>query len=88
MAETEWAGTAVTTPITSSNGAPRAELTHAQFLRIALETLSLRVTRWVTLLMAFGLFLGAVWYPDWRRLTAAAGFTVLVYLPLLYAKRG
>lgn len=61
---------------------------HAQFLRLALDTLSMRVTRWVTLAMAFALFAGALWKPDWIRLAAACGFTVLVYLPLLYAKRG
>lgn len=61
-------------------------LSHAQFLRIALEALSVRIARWAVLLMAFGLFGASVWWPDWKRLVAAAGFTVLVWLPMLFKK--
>jgi len=61
-------------------------LSHSQFLRIALEALSVRAARWASLLMAFGLFGAAVWYPDWKRLAAAAGFTLLVWLPMLFKK--
>ena len=61
-------------------------LNHATFLRIALEALSLRFARWMTLLGAFALFGAAVWSPDWKRIVAAAGFTVLVYLPMLFKR--
>ena len=57
-------------------------LSHSQFLRIALEALSVRMGRWVALLMSFTLFGAAVYYPDWKRLAAAAGFTLFVWLPM------
>ncbi len=59
---------------------------HAQILRIAYEALAVRIARWITLAMSFALFAGAVWYPDWRRIVAAAGFTVLVNLPVWLRK--
>jgi hypothetical protein len=54
--------------------------TSLQLLRLALDTLGRRAFAWATLAMCFALFAAAVWYPDWKRLTAAGAFTVLVYL--------
>ena len=61
-------------------------ISHSQFLRIALDALSARAGRWVSLLMAFGLFLAATWYPSWIRLATAATFTVLINLPLWWRR--
>ena len=59
----------------------------ADQLRLALSVLSLRVVRWVTLLLSFSLFAVAVWKPDLWRIVAATAFTVLVNLPI-WLKRG
>jgi hypothetical protein len=59
---------------------------YSQVLRVALDALSVRAARWVSLLMAFGLFVATVWYPSWIRLAAAATFTVLVNLPLWWRR--
>lgn len=61
-------------------------LSQSQFLKIAFDALSRRAARWVTLLMSFALYGAAVWYPDWKRIVAATGFTVLVNLPLWWRK--
>jgi hypothetical protein len=61
-------------------------MSHSQFLRIALDALAARAARWVSLCMAFGLFLGATWYPSWIRLASAATFTILVNLPLWWRR--
>lgn len=60
--------------------------TQATFLRIAMQALAVKVARWVTLLLSFVLFGAAVWYPDWKRLAAAACFTLLVHCPLWLRK--
>lgn len=62
------------------------QLTFAQLVRVSLDLLSARAARWVTLLMAFGLFAFAAWAPSWVRLAIAATFTVLVHLPLWLRK--
>ena len=59
---------------------------HAQILRIMFEALAVRVARWVTLAMSFGLFLLAVLQPDWRRIVAASAFTILVNIPVWLRK--
>ncbi len=49
-------------------------LSHAQFLRIALDALSVRAARWLTLVLSFALFGYTLLEPSWIRLaTAAAG---------------
>lgn len=64
------------------------DLSHAQFLRIALDALSARAARWVAMLLSFGLFAAACWAPSWTRLAIAATFTVLVHLPLWWRREG
>lgn len=61
-------------------------LPQATFLKIAFDALSVRAARWATLVMSFALFGAAVWWPDWKRAAAAAGFTVLVQIPVWLRK--
>jgi hypothetical protein len=61
-------------------------LSASQILLFSMKTLSLKVTRWVTLAMAFTLFGATVWWPDWKRLVAASAFTILVSIPLWFKK--
>lgn len=63
-------------------------MSQTQFLRVAFDALAIRIIRWITLLMAFGLFAAVMWRPDWVRFAAAVGFTCLVFLPVLLTKRG
>jgi len=56
------------------------------FLRIAFDVLSARAARWAALLGSFILFGAAVWWPDRWRLAAAAGFTVLMAIPVWFKK--
>lgn len=51
-------------------------------VRVALTVLSLRVVRFVTLGMAFTLFVDATRHPDPWRIVAASSFTILVNVPL------
>lgn len=62
-------------------------LSQSRFLRLAFDALAVRVIRWVTLVMAFGLFAAVMWRPDWVRFASAVGFTCLVFLPVLIIKR-
>ena len=55
-------------------------------LRVALDVLTARAARWLALLMSFTLFGAAVWWPDRWRLAAAAGFTVLMAIPVWFRK--
>ena len=61
-------------------------LSHAQFLRIALDALSVRAARWLTLVLSFALFGYASLEPTWPRLAIAATFTALVHCPLWLRK--
>lgn len=61
-------------------------LSHAQFLRIALDALSVRAARWLTLVLSFALFGYAILEPSWIRLVIAATFTALVHVPLWWRK--
>ena len=61
-------------------------LTFAHLVRLSMDALSARAMRLLTLAMAFSLFVGAVWYPDWRRLAAAAAFAVIV-LPMVWLRK-
>lgn len=63
-------------------------LSHAQFLRIALDALSVRAARWLTLILSFALFGYAILEPSWIRLAIAAAFTILVHVPLWWKKEG
>lgn len=58
----------------------------AQLIRLAFVALAERAMRILTLAMAFALFVGAVWYPDWRRLAAASAFAVIV-LPMVWLRK-
>lgn len=64
--------------------APTLQL--AQLIRLAFAALGAHALRALTLLMAFSLFAGAVWYPDWRRLAAASAFAVIV-LPIVWLRK-
>ena len=61
-------------------------LSQSQFLRIALDALSVRAARWLTLLFSFGLFAATLYRPSWLRLATAAAFTMLVHLPLWWKR--
>ena len=58
------------------------QLSHAQFLRLALETLGRRAQQWATLTLSFSLFAYAAWRPGLWSLLAASVFTLLTHLPL------
>lgn len=62
-------------------------LPHAQFLRIALDALSVRAVRWVSLVMGCGLTVACIVRPSWQGATATLGFMLLVNLPL-WLRRG
>jgi len=62
------------------------DLSHAQFLRIALDALTARAARWLTLVLAFVLFGYCMLEPTWLRLATAAGFTVLIHVPLWWRR--
>lgn len=64
--------------------APR--LSHAMLMRMGLEAFATRAMRVLVIVLAFTLFGAAVWWPDWRRLAAAAGFAVLIALPVWFKK--
>ena len=65
---------------------PAPSLSHAQFLRIALDALSARAARWLTLVLSFALFGYAILEPSWIRLATAGAFTLLVHCPLWFRK--
>jgi hypothetical protein len=55
-------------------------------LRVALDVLTARAARWLSLLMSFTLFGAAVYYPDWKRLAAAGGFALVIHAPMWWRK--
>jgi hypothetical protein len=55
----------------------------ATILRITLEVFKDRSLLFLTLLLNFGLFAYAMAYPNDQRLWLAAGFSLLVFLPVL-----
>lgn len=61
-------------------------LSQSQFLRFALNALGLSAMKWAAFLGAFILFGSAVWWPDWRRLSAACAFALVVYVPMVYMR--
>lgn len=61
-------------------------LSHATLLRMGLEAFAVRAVRVLVIVLAFTLFGAAVWWPDWRRLAAAAGFAMLVALPVWFKR--
>jgi hypothetical protein len=56
----------------------------ASILSIALHLLSKQVTFILALGMAFGLWCWALWAGSWISLAGAGGFTLLVFLPILF----
>lgn len=61
-------------------------LSTAQLIGLAFKGLGVHAMRAVTLVMAFALFGGAVWYPDWRRTVTAAAFSLIV-LPIVWLRK-
>jgi hypothetical protein len=60
-------------------------VSHATFLRIALDALNAKALRWCVLAMSFGLFAYGIYAPHWLRLVGAAAFT-LAFTPLWWRK--
>ena len=56
----------------------------ASIISIALQLLATKVTFILALGMTFGLWCWAMWAHEWIALAAAGGFTVLVFLPVLF----
>lgn len=68
-------------------GAPRVTAPAPEtVLRVALDVLTARAARWVSLCMSFALFGAACWYPDWKRLAAAGGFALVIHAPMWWRK--
>ena len=62
------------------------QVSYSRFLRLALDALSVRAARWLTLILSFALFGYASLEPTWPRLAIAATFTALVHCPLWLRK--
>ena len=57
-----------------------SDVTYTQFLRMALDALSVRALRLVALLLAFGLATFTVIQPSWPGAAASGVFTLLALL--------
>jgi hypothetical protein len=55
------------------------------FIGAGMKVLSIRLTLLLTLAMTFALFVWAMYSPVYERITSAAIFTVLVFLPVIRA---
>lgn len=58
-----------------------------QFIQMGYRVLSLRVMQFVALFAAIGLFSLALWQQSLVSLGVAAAFSVLIFLPVLWADR-
>jgi hypothetical protein len=55
----------------------------ASILSIALQVVSTKIVFIIALAMSFGLWSWAMWAHEWIAVATAAGFTLLVFLPVL-----
>jgi len=53
------------------------------FIKLGLQILQGRLLVLISLLMVFGLACEVMYEPNWIRASVAAGFAILVYLPLI-----
>jgi hypothetical protein len=62
------------------------DLSPAETWRIAWEALSVRMARWLSLILTFVLFGYDVLDPAWPRLAGAVGFAAMCFLPIWLRK--
>jgi len=56
-------------------------------IRLAVAVLADRVMTLLSLAMGFGLYCWAAWDPIIERISVAIGFSILVFLPILFKER-